>query len=114
MATKRKKAKPRSASARVKAKPSARGTSHGKVVVEREHGPVKWIMPTMESAYALLSPTTAGRATSAGGAASFGAAATAAKSARKPAASSKGFKVMIERGAGQEFFAPLHETVWLD
>jgi photosystem II stability/assembly factor-like uncharacterized protein len=115
MATKSKTPKARKASMRAKAKGSARTKSRGKVVVEREHGPVKWIMPTMESAYARLSPTTtAGRAATTGGAASFGAQATAAKSARKSAVSSKGFKVMIERGAGQEFFAQLHETLWLD
>lgn len=112
MTTKSKKPKVRRVSTRAKTKSSARGTSH-KVVVEREHGPVKWIMPTMESAYALLAPTTDGRVATGGGAASFSPSATG-KSGRKTSASSRAFKVRIDRGAGQEFFAPVHETVWLD
>ena len=102
MATKS-KSKTRSGGARAKAKPSTRATSRAKVVVEREHGPVKWIMPTMESAYARLGATSP---VVEGGAASM-------SSARKPPAA-KGFKVLIQRGAGQEFYAPVHATVWLD
>src|ERR1041385_6193349 len=113
MPTKSKTPKVRGGSTRAKAKRSPRATSRAKVVVEREHGPVKWIMPTMEAAYALLTPTTDGRAATSGGAASFSPS-TTTKSARKTAASSKAFKVRIERGAGQEFYAPVHETVWLD
>ena len=64
-----------------RAKPSTRATSRAKVVVEREHGPVKWIMPTMESAYARLGSTSP---VVEGGAASM-------SSARKPPAA-KGFR----------------------
>jgi hypothetical protein len=88
---------------KTRTKAPARATSRAKVVVEREHGPVKWIMPTMESAYARLGPSSP---VAEGGAASM-------SSARKPA-TAKGFKVMIQRGAGQEFYAPVHDTVWLD
>jgi hypothetical protein len=102
MATKS-KSKARSTGARAKSKASTRATAQAKVVVEREHGPVKWIMPTMESAYARLGSTSP---VAEGGAASM-------RSVRKPAAA-KGFKVMIQRGAGQEFYAPVHDTIWLD
>jgi hypothetical protein len=57
MATKRKAPKVRTARKRAKAKGSTRAVSRAKVVVEREHGPVKWIMPAMESAYARLGPS---------------------------------------------------------
>jgi hypothetical protein len=102
MATKRKTTKVRTAKRRAKPKRSTRA-SRAKVVVEREHGPVKWIMPAMESAYARLGPSTEAAVS-----------VTAGKAPRKAAA--KGVRVMIQRGAGQDFYAPLqeHQTIWLD
>jgi len=102
MAVKKKSTKPSTANA----KPLEKETVSGKRPkrkrgeIERERGPISWLLPIVESSYTKLRPRAAEEPASVKSAVS--------------AAGLPAFKSVLQPGRGEEVLAPANQNLWLD